>query len=127
MARAARVICRSEDVQDGGTAYRFEIDADPRPLPAFVVRHRGAVRAYVNQCAHIPVELDWQPGQVFDRSGLYLICATHGALYDPENGRCLGGPCRGRGLAGQQGQAGLRPIAVTEREGDIVLMDVDHD
>ena len=48
---------------------------------AFAVRFRGRVRAFLNRCGHLPVELDWEEGRFFDASGLYLICATHGALY----------------------------------------------
>jgi nitrite reductase/ring-hydroxylating ferredoxin subunit len=66
---------------------------------SFAIRWQGRVRAYLNQCAHIPVELDWQPGEFFDFSRLYLICSTHGALYDPATGACLGGRCEGRGLS----------------------------
>ena len=24
-----------------------------------------------------------------------LVCATHGAIYEPDTGRCIGGPCVG--------------------------------
>ena len=61
---------------------------------AFVVRFMAGPP--LNRCGHIPVELDWQPGEFFDHSGLYLICATHGALYAPETGHCLGGRCNGK-------------------------------
>jgi len=67
-----------------------------------VVRFLGTVYGYLNQCAHVPTELDWQEGQFFDHSGLYLMCATHGAVYEPESGRCVGGPCRGGRLLALQ-------------------------
>jgi nitrite reductase/ring-hydroxylating ferredoxin subunit len=60
------------------------------------------------------VELDWQQGEFFDSSGLYLICATHGALYAPDTGRCLGGRCNGKGLV---------PLPVTEHDGSILLIE----
>ena len=89
---------------------RFEVDVDGVTRPAFVVRWRGVPRAYLNRCAHVPVELDWQPGQFFDMQGLYLMCSTHGATYDPASGSCTGGPCRGRGLV---------PLSVIETDGQI--------
>ena len=58
------------------------------------------------------IELDWQEGKFFDLSGLYLICSTHGAMYSPESGRCLGGRCNGKGLT---------PLAVSEHDGNIYL------
>ena len=107
-----RLICASEDLVEGGRGVRFTVDRHGVGEPAFVVRHRGQVHAYLNRCGHISVELDWQPGEFFDYSGLYLICATHGALYAPESGRCLGGRCNGKGL---------EAVAVIERDGQILL------
>lgn len=112
MADGARVICQSGELIEGGRGIRFEFDLRGLSRNAFVVRYDGAARAYLNQCAHVPVELDWQPGQFFDNDGLYLVCATHGAMYDPASGACAGGPCSGRGLV---------PVAVAERDGQIII------
>ena len=51
------------------------------------------MHGYLNRCAHVAMELDWQEGVFFDSFGLDLICSTHGAIYDGRSGRCLGGPC----------------------------------
>ncbi len=110
MAAEARLICASDEVVDGGPGFRFAVIQYGREEPAFVVRFRGHVFAYFNRCGHVPVELDWQHNEFFDNSKLYLICATHGALYAPESGRCLGGRCNGKGLM---------PLPVTERDGAI--------
>ena len=98
MGTAKRVICDSAQVQDGGKGVRFEVERRGEMQPAFLVRYRGAVYAYVNRCAHISVQLDWAEGEFFDLTGLYLMCSTHGATYLPESGRCIRGPCDGRGL-----------------------------
>jgi nitrite reductase/ring-hydroxylating ferredoxin subunit len=92
-------LCASTELVDGGRGIRFEVSSpDGGVHSAFAVRHQGTVRAYLNQCAHIPVELDWQPGNFFDAEGQYLICATHGATYRPSDGFCVAGPCRGSSL-----------------------------
>jgi nitrite reductase/ring-hydroxylating ferredoxin subunit len=67
-------------------------------VPAFVLRVEGEPRAWLNRCAHVPVELDWTPGRFLDDTGTVIVCATHGAVYDAADGSCLGGPCHGRGL-----------------------------
>lgn len=106
-------VCESSALVEGGDGVRFELAStgpDGRPMPAFVVRFDGAPRAWLNRCAHVPVELDWQPGRFFDESGLLLVCATHGAAYEPDTGHCVGGPCRG---------ASLVPVPVVERDGII--------
>jgi nitrite reductase/ring-hydroxylating ferredoxin subunit len=112
MAETARLICSSIDLAEGGKGVRFEHEAGGVMLPAFAIRHGGRVHAYINRCAHVGVELDWTPGEFFDDSGLYLICATHGAMYLPESGRCIAGPCRG---------ASLTPLIVFEQAGSVYL------
>ncbi|WP_199052101.1 Rieske 2Fe-2S domain-containing protein [Aquitalea sp. ASV15] len=98
-ADTARLICASTDLQDSGRAVRFTLDgADGKPLSALALRYQGRVYGYINACRHIPIELDLQDGNVFDLSGQYLVCSMHGALYLPNNGRCVGGPCRGHSL-----------------------------
>lgn len=99
---------------DAGTGYRFSVVRYGRQVPAFVVRFKGKVQAYINECGHIPAELDWLAGEFFDDSKLYLVCSIHGALYAPDTGRCLGGPCQGRGL---------KPLRVVEIDGQIFLQD----
>jgi nitrite reductase/ring-hydroxylating ferredoxin subunit len=113
MAEDERLICASGDLIDGGRGVRFEVEYLGQAAPAFVVRYCGEVRGFLNRCAHVPTELDWKPGEFFDMTGLYLICATHGALYSPATGACLGGRCDGRGL---------RPLRVCERGGNVFLM-----
>ncbi|MFT4171955.1 MAG: Rieske 2Fe-2S domain-containing protein [Rhodocyclaceae bacterium] len=98
MVASERLICRSADLVDGGPGQRFEIEWEGAKASAFAIRDDGRVFAYLNRCAHIPVELDWMPGQFFDAEGLYLVCATHGAAYEPRSGHCVGGPCRGASL-----------------------------
>ena len=53
------------------------------------------------------MELDYPPNPVFDDTGQWLLCATHGAAYAPDTGDCAGGPCRG----------GLVKVAMSERDG----------
>jgi nitrite reductase/ring-hydroxylating ferredoxin subunit len=104
---------------DGGDGVRFEIRRGGETLGAFAIRFEGRVHAYLNRCAHVGVELDWQPGRFFDSEGMVLLCSTHGALYDPASGSCLGGPCRGGSLA---------RVAVEEIDGEVALTeDPSHD
>ncbi len=112
MAGAERLICPAAALVDGGKGHRFTVDRGGRQVSAFAIRHAGQVRAYLNACGHVPAELDWQPGEFFDHSKLYLICSIHGALYAPESGRCLGGRCNG---------VGLTPLPVVERQGNVYL------
>ena len=110
---APQRICGSDELSDGGPGVRFAVVSDKgESQSAFAVRHAGVVTAYLNQCAHVPVELDWQPGIFFDDEGQFLVCATHGAAYRPSDGRCMGGPCRGRGLT---------PVPCYELQGSVYV------
>lgn len=100
-------ICASASVEEGGKGVRFPVSAFGVDATGFVVRYRGQVYAYLNRCAHAPVELDWFKGEFFESSKLHLMCSTHGAIYAPESGACVGGPCRG---------GKLRPIDVREAD-----------
>ena len=91
MAEQIRV-CESAALEDGGLGVRFQVEVRGRLVSAFVVRYAGGVHGYLNQCAHVPMEMDWQEGQFFESSGLYLMCATHGAIYEPDTGRCVAVP-----------------------------------
>lgn len=108
----ARALCSGSDLVDGGDGIRFEVERAGETVPAFAIRHGGRVYAYLNRCAHIAMELDWNPGKFFDSDSEYLICSTHGALYAPDSGACRGGPCRG---------AGLSRLQVFEADGTIFL------
>lgn len=104
-------ICDSAALQEGALGVRFPLTAFAHDATGFVVRHGGKVHGYLNQCAHLAIELDWNHGVFFDSTGEFLMCSTHGALYVPETGRCAGGPCRGKGL---------RALRVFEEKGQIL-------
>ncbi|GAB4180322.1 MAG: hypothetical protein OHK0026_10310 [Rhodocyclaceae bacterium] len=76
MVRRERLICASAQLLEAGAGVRLRTSAGA----AFAIRHLGRVPAWLKRCARIGVELDWMAGRLRDDSGLYLICATHGAL-----------------------------------------------
>ena len=118
MAEDQRLICASADLAEAGKGVCFTVTYRQREAAAFAIRYNGQVRCYLNECGHLPAQLDWQPGEFFDDSKLYLICSVHGALYAPESGRCLGGRCHGNGLVA---------LPVAETNGQVFLIkDVAH-
>lgn len=111
MVARERLICSSHELIDSGDGVRFEVERGGETSPAFAIRYDGRVRAYLNRCAHMPMELDWKPDKFFDAEGLLLVCSTHGALYTPGTGGCLSGPRTGA----------LAPLAIDERDGCVYL------
>ena len=100
-------LCNEADLVDSADAVPFDLLYQGQTCRGFAVRFEGQVHAYLNRCAHIPMEMDYQPNRFFDSSGQWLVCATHGAMYHPATGECVGGPCRG----------GLVKLGVDESRG----------
>lgn len=107
MSEQAVPLCNSRDIAEGGDAVPFDVVYAGQTCRGFAVRFEGRCHAYLNQCAHVAMEMDYQPNRFFDDTGQWLLCATHGAVYKPDTGQCAGGPCRG----------GLVPIALSEQGG----------
>lgn len=103
---------KSSDLIEKSDGLRFDVPQKGERVTGFVVRFNGQPYAYVNQCAHVPIELDWQHGQFFNHSHDYLICSTHGAHYEPSTGHCVLGPCKGKKL---------QAIAVQEINNEIQI------
>jgi nitrite reductase/ring-hydroxylating ferredoxin subunit len=103
-------LCDSAALAEKGRAVLFDVLQFGAPARAFALRFDGRVVAYLNRCAHVPTELDWQPGEFLDAERTWIVCSIHGASYEPASGRCVGGPC-GRGR--------LTVIATEERDGQV--------
>lgn len=88
-----RTACALNELE-GKQAAEFTLD----DTPAFVIAHKGELRAYVNRCPHLGIELNWMPGRFLDSGQCFIQCATHGALFSPDNGLCIAGPCQGEAL-----------------------------
>ena len=107
---AAQPLCASAELSEAGKAFVFDVLEYGAPARAFALRFGGRVVAYMNRCQHVPVEMDWQPGEFLDDTKRWILCSIHGAAYEPADGRCVGGPC-GRGR--------LKALQVEEREGQV--------
>ncbi len=91
-------LCRVDELPDPGTR-GFGIEVDGREMAIIAVHWHGELVCYLNACPHIGVTLNWLPDQFFDSETEFLQCAMHGALFRPEDGFCVRGPCVGRSLS----------------------------
>lgn len=103
-------VCASGDLAERGKGVVWDLLYCGREERAFVLRFDGQVFAYLNRCAHVPTELDWQEGEFLDADRRFILCAVHGAVYSPTTGACLMGRC---------GRAGLVPVTVREADGEV--------
>lgn len=106
---AVKVVAKSSDLHEGASV-KFRFAGAEREREGFVVRKGGRLFAYVNECRHIPMNLDWVENRFLSRDGCYIQCATHGALYEIDTGLCVGGPPEGKTL---------HALEVAESDGEI--------
>ena len=83
-------LCRLDDLADPGSK-GFVVQG----RPVFAVRQGQRIFVYLNRCPHRGIPLEWVPDQFLDSSGRLIQCASHGALFLPESGDCVAGPCSG--------------------------------
>jgi nitrite reductase/ring-hydroxylating ferredoxin subunit len=96
-----RATLHLDELPDPG-AREFLVGAGDWPFRGILVRRGSEVFAYANVCPHKqhPLNLDADDFLVTLPRGAdpLLRCASHGALFVPETGLCVFGPCAGRAL-----------------------------
>ena len=90
-------ILQPDELADGESR-KFTLTDGDESLPCFVVRWQGELQAFVNRCRHVPMTMDWVENQFLTEDGEFILCPTHGALFQPDTGACAGGPAYGKSL-----------------------------
>jgi nitrite reductase/ring-hydroxylating ferredoxin subunit len=94
----ARILCSLAELGAQGCR-GFALGGGDWPLQGLVLRlANGELRAYLNCCPHQGHRLNLQPHQFLTRDGALLMCHSHGAVFERDQGRCLWGPCAGKHL-----------------------------
>jgi nitrite reductase/ring-hydroxylating ferredoxin subunit len=107
---AGVTLCPLELIADG-KARNFVLQMRAGRFHGFVVRKGEAVHGYVDRCPHAGMPLAQALDDYLTPDGGLIACSWHGALFQIEDGACVGGPCVGQALA-------VWPVTV--REGKIV-------
>ncbi len=103
------ILCTVDEIADPG-AKGFTFRDGDHLFQGFVVRRGAAVLGYLDRCPHTGLPLSINVDQYMTREGDLILCSSHGALFQPADGLCIGGPCAGRSLW---------PWAVEVRDGTI--------
>lgn len=106
-------LCRLDELSDPGSRGFGQREAGIGAA-LFLVRRQGEVYAYRNQCPHTGAPLEWLPDRFLDAEDELIQCALHGALFEPDSGLCLRGPCVGHRL---------ESLPLVERDGALWLAD----
>ena len=90
-------VAQLQDIPDGG-ASAGSVDTADTALALIITRRGDQVSVFLNRCPHTGVSLDWVPGRFMDADNRFLQCAVHGALFRPDDGYCIAGPCAKQAL-----------------------------
>ncbi len=81
-----------------GTTKKFAVDLRGKTAEAFLANVQGEFVAFVNRCMHLPITLDLDDNDFFTCDAKLFVCKTHGSVYAPRDGKCVGGPGQGKSL-----------------------------
>ncbi len=105
------VLCALEDIPDR-QAKGFEFGETPEVFRMFVVRDYRNAYGYINECPHICTPLECYEDEFIDMSNSFIICSSHGALFQFEDGLCIMGPCVNQSLY---------PVPIRLEEGNVII------
>ncbi len=103
-------LCPADDLTEG--RYReLQLEHEGEPVWLIVTRREGRPRAWFNLCPHQGRPLNFAPDRFLTDEHNRLVCAHHGAVFNPSSGVCVAGPCK---------NAALREFPVEESDGRIL-------
>ena len=85
-------LCELDKIEDGGSD-GFVVNTARGRCGIIVIRHGDSVFSYINSCPHVGTPLEIKAGQFLDQRGEHILCSTHGALFQIDDGLCIAGPC----------------------------------
>lgn len=103
---ASVFLCHADKIEEGRFS-EHQLTLDDEPVYLVATRLRGEPRAWHNVCPHQGRALNFAPDRFLTDKHGHLVCAAHGAVFEPDEGRCVSGPCR---------NACLKAIALTETD-----------
>jgi nitrite reductase/ring-hydroxylating ferredoxin subunit len=107
-----RVLCRLDDLSEGEARAFGPFDGSRRK--AFVVRKSGRLFAWWDSCPHYDgAPMAWRTNAYLNAARDRIVCASHGAEFEIETGRCTLGAALGQSLT-------PAPIEVTSG-GDVIF------
>lgn len=96
-----------------GTSKLFHYQKNGESVEGFLIRHQGKVYAYMNLCPHAYEPIIFGTQCAFNSDKRYIVCREHFAMFNPETGVCVSGPCP---------IADLIKIEVFEQDGTIYII-----
>jgi nitrite reductase/ring-hydroxylating ferredoxin subunit len=84
-------LCKIKDLQEKKA---LVIRGENKYLPGIIIyKAKESIHIWGNNCPHANLSLDLIEGKVQSKNN-DLLCANHGAKFNPETGECFKGPCK---------------------------------
>ncbi len=112
MANGWQAVCQHGELAEGRFVEFTLGNGGQGGQTGFAFEREGRLFAYLNRCPHLGIELNWMPGRFMDVDNCFIQCANHAALFIPESGQCIAGPCQGDALT---------PLEVAEDSGTVLV------
>ena len=93
-----QILIKKDSFTKDPSTVKFNFSEGGESKSGFIVFFEAKYYAYRNKCQHLAVELDWDNNEFFEEEEKFIVCATHGAIYEPSSGNCIMGPCAGKKL-----------------------------
>ena len=104
-------LCRLDEIEPG-RARGFDPLGSGRDT-VFALRTADGPRVWADRCPHLGTPLPWRKDAYLNAAGSRVVCAAHGALFEPDSGLCVQGPCAGQHLL---------PVAFeVDAQGDLLV------
>jgi nitrite reductase/ring-hydroxylating ferredoxin subunit len=88
------VICKLDDLPVHG-AKGFVWRLTTAIFQGFIVRDDDVLHGYVDRCPHAGWPMSVLPDRYLTKDGSFVLCSSHGALFEKDTGKCIAGPCIG--------------------------------
>ena len=88
------VICKLADLPAAG-AKGFVWRLTTAIFQGFIVREGDVLHGYVDRCPHAGWPMSVLPDRYLTRDGQFVLCSSHGALFEKDTGKRVSGPCVG--------------------------------
>ncbi len=116
VTKRAGYLCALSDLEATGA---YGVEREGAAFGTIVVRFDAGARAYVNRCPHIGTPLELFAHNFLDETRQQLVCVTHGARFNVDDGVCTSGPCiadklRALEIDVQGGEVFLAPAQLKE-------------
>lgn len=94
---SGQYLCSIDDIPNGG-GFEVAFGTCQDRFLVLLLRRDEQVWAYLNNCPHFSLPLNYEPQKFIVMDKELVMCAHHTAFFNFDDGYCVDGPCKGSSL-----------------------------